>query len=128
LHYYILDSVSISLTKPTNKNIGRDIPMEIGLIIITLFFTSFASATACAIIGYNRGVSPVLWFVLGLLLNLPALFFVSIALPNHAKIDEKGLMSRTHKRCGYCDEVVRRKAVKCRYCHSTLEVEEPQQK
>ena len=94
--------------------------MEIGLIIITLFFTSFASATACAIIGYNRGVSPVLWFVLGLLLNLPALLFVSIALPNHAKIDEKGIVQGTHKSCGYCYEIVKRKAVKCLYCHERL--------
>ena len=94
--------------------------MEIGLIIVTLFFTSIGSATACAIIAYNRGVNPGLWAVLGLILNIAALPFVAIALPTQSKIDEKGLMSRTHKRCGYCDEVVKKKAVKCRYCHERL--------
>ena len=95
--------------------------MEIESIIILLFFTSIGSATACALIAYARGVNPGGWLVLGLLLNLIALLFVSIALPTQEKIDANGLASRTHKKCGYCDEVVKKKAVKCRYCHSPLE-------
>ena len=94
--------------------------MEIGLIIVTLFLTSIGSATACAIIAYNRGVNPGVWAVLGLILNIAALPFVAIALPNHAKIDEKGIVQGTHKSCGYCYEIVKRKAVKCRYCHERL--------
>ena len=101
--------------------------MEIGLIIVTLFFTSIGSATACAIIAYNRGVNPGVWAVLGLILNIAALPFVAIALPTQSKIDEKGLISGTHKTCPECAEIVKAKAVKCKYCHSTLPLEEPPQ-
>ena len=97
-------------------------------IIGIIFVVNIISGISCAAIADSRGVNPGGWFVLGLLLSVTALLFVSIALPNQKELSEKGIEKGTHKKCPYCAEVVRAEALKCRFCHSTLEVEEPPQK
>ena len=53
--------------------------------------------------------------------------FAAIAQPSLIGIEKRGIMDGTHKKCPQCAEVVKAEAVKCRFCHSTLEVEEQQQ-
>ena len=100
--------------------------MEYTLGILVVL--GIASGATCAMIAFMRGVSPGGWFVLGLLLNVPAILFVAIAQPTQYAIEQKGLQAGTHRKCDYCAEVVKREAVKCRYCASPLEVKEPPQK
>ena len=99
--------------------------MQISDVIGVFFVTGIVSGISCAGIAYIRGVSAGGWFVLGFLLDVPAILFVSIAQPTQYAIEAKGLEEGTHKKCDYCAEVVRAEAVKCRYCTSPLEVKEP---
>ena len=91
--------------------------MDLGIILFIFFFTGIASGVTCSMIASARGVSSGGWFILGILFNFMAILFVSIALQSQARLDEKGLIEGTRKRCNYCEEIVKRRAVKCRYCH-----------
>ena len=102
--------------------------METGELILLIFFVHVVSGIACAVIALERGVKAGGWFFLGFLLNLLAVLFVSIALPNPQQVAEDGIEKGTHKKCDYCAEVVKAEAVKCRYCHSPLEAKVPRKK
>jgi hypothetical protein len=96
-----------------------------GTLIRCSFAVGIASGISCAAIASVRGVDVGGWFVLGLLLSLPAILFVSIAQPSRHAIEQRGLESGTHKKCDYCAEAVKSEAVKCRHCASPLEVIQP---
>ena len=98
--------------------------MQMSDIFGIIFVFSIVSGVTCAKIAHGRGVHSGGWFVLGFLLNLPAILFVSIAQPTQHAIETKGLENGTHKKCVYCAEVVKKEAVKCRYCASDIEGEE----
>ena len=98
-----------------------------GFLVLAFFVITVCGGIAAGI-AHEKGRNAFGWFVLGLVVNFLAILFVSIAPPNQEKLDEKGISEGTRKRCPECDEVVRSMAKKCRYCHSTLEVEVPQQK
>ena len=98
-----------------------------GLLVLAFFVVLFCGGIAASI-AHEKGRNAFGWFVLGLSVNFVAILFVSIAPPNQEKLDEKGISEGTRKRCPECDEVVRSTAKKCRYCHSTLEVEVPPRK
>ena len=102
--------------------------METSGLLVLAFFVIIGCGGIAAGIAQEKGRSAFGWFVLGLSVNFLAILFVSIAPPNQEKLDEKGISEGTRKRCPECDEGVRSKAKKCRYCHSTLEVEVPQEK
>ena len=100
--------------------------MDAGTIFAILFCSAVVSGIICAVIADARGVNPGGWFFIGFLLNGMAIPFAAIALPYQANLEKKGIENGTHKKCPECAEVVKAEAVKCRYCHSTLEVEEQQ--
>ena len=95
-----------------------------GLLVLAFFVILFCGGIAAGI-AQEKGRNAFGWFILGLAVNFLAILFVSIAPTNQEKLDEKEISEGTRKRCPECDEVVRLKAKKCRYCHSTLEVKEP---
>ncbi len=94
--------------------------MELKSMIIPFILLGVLCGSICASIAEKRGVSFNRWFFLGFIFNVVGILFVSIALPNQQKLMEIGLKKNTHKKCKSCDEIVRSKALKCRYCHSTL--------
>ena len=90
----------------------------VSLFFFLMLFCSIVSAG----LAYDKGRNPIGWFCVGILGNVFAILAVLIAPENTSTLDERGIKRGTHKTCGFCDEVVKRNAVKCRYCHSPLDV------
>ena len=88
----------------------------------------FISAFACGIIGVklseSKGGNALGWFLIGLFLNVLGVAILVASPYNQEKLDKKGVEDGIRKYCPYCSEVLRRAAIKCRYCTSDLEVAE----
>jgi hypothetical protein len=89
------------------------------------FFIWVASATLAAFIAGRKGRGVYSWFVLGILFSFLAIA-VLVLLPS---IDEeaddmaharKYGESDRYKKCPSCAEAVRKEAIKCKHCQSSL--------
>jgi hypothetical protein len=69
----------------------------------------------------KKGISPGSFFILSLVLS-PLVGGVAalIASPRTDRVEGRQISDGSHKRCPMCAEMVRREAVKCRYCGSML--------
>ena len=94
---------------------------------VILFF-GFISALVCGItstkLANSKGGHALGWFCIGFFLNILGIAVLVASPYNQENLDKKGVKDRTRKYCPHCSEIVRRAALKCRYCASDLEVGE----
>lgn len=75
-------------------------------------------AIVVAVTARSRGRSGLWWFLLSVLFTPVLMMILVLVLPNHATGDF--VSDRTHVRCPDCREPVRRDAIKCKHCGSSL--------
>lgn len=92
---------------------------DFDMIVIAFFWLFFSLIPAH--IASSKGNSGIFIFIVSLLLSpLIGLIIAIISRPNQTVIDNEGIKSGSMKRCPYCDEVIKSKAVTCRYCNKDL--------
>jgi hypothetical protein len=94
---------------------------------IILFWLAFS--IIAGIIAGNKGRSRFGFFLLSVILSpIIGVIGALIAKPDKAKIERIELSSGGMKRCPFCAELVKKKAIVCRHCGKDLPTEELKQK
>jgi hypothetical protein len=82
------------------------------LIFSLWLFLSLVAAN----IAQNKGNSGLLTFIASLILSPLFGFLMCLSKPNQAVLDNRALKSGRLKRCPYCAELIKSKALLCHYC------------
>ena len=85
------------------------------MLIIWLLF-----GIVCAVIASNKGRNGFGWFLIGVLLGPFGLILALVVGKNVEAVEKASLSSGEVKKCPHCAELVKREAVKCRYCGESI--------
>lgn len=85
------------------------------ILIIWLLF-----GIVCAVIASNKGRSGLGWFLIGVLLGPFGLILALVVSKNVEAVENASLSSGEMKKCPHCAELVKREAIKCRFCGETI--------
>lgn len=92
--------------------------MELWVVAIPVWILcGFIAST----IARNRGLDSASWGCLGFLLGPLGIVLALVQSPDTAQLERSALSAGEMRKCPSCAELVRREAVKCRYCGTDLE-------
>lgn len=84
-------------------------------VVIWLLF-----GVVSAVIASSKGRSGCGWFLLGILLGPFGLILALVVGRNTTEVERREIQGGEMKRCPHCAELIRREAIKCRFCGSDL--------
>lgn len=84
--------------------------------MLTWFLIAFTCSIVSAVVAKNKGRSGAGWFILGLIIG-PFALLVALLPPIVSHTAGSGT-----RKCPFCAEIIKREAIKCRFCGSDIGV------